>query len=293
MKRVAIIGLGLMGASLGLALKERGTAATVVGYARRAATRMAALERGCVDEIHAELGNAVADSDLIVYCTPILTISELVSESLPHLKPGAILTDVGSTKADLTREVEACLAGHESVFVGSHPVAGSEQQGLDAARADLYRGAVVIVTPPVTQAPADAVDQVCAFWAGVEAVVDVMPAATHDQLMARTSHLPHLVASALALTVGRDGAGAAVGRFCGAGFQDTSRVADGSPDVWHDIVYTNRAAIAAELEAYRTQFDRLCDRIAVGDFEALRACLAEGRIARRALLAHPSRKHES
>ncbi len=285
MKRVAVIGLGLMGASLGLALKARGFGGRVAGYARRAATREAALAQGSVDEVHDDPAQAVQDADLVVYCTPILTIPDLVAVSVPHLKAGAIVTDVGSTKAELERQIVPQLADSAATFVGSHPVAGSEQQGLDAARADLYDGAMVIVTPPPATSASPAVEQVRAFWSQLGAWVEVMSATEHDRLMARTSHLPHLVASVLALTVGREGEASRTGRYCGTGFRDTSRIADGSPDVWHDIVHTNRTALAGELAAFRDALTALIDQLAQEDSEGIRTALETARTARRMLLA--------
>lgn len=223
---------------------------------------------------------------MVVYCTPILTIPDLVGLSVSHLKAGAILTDVGSTKAELERQIVPQLANHPAIFVGSHPVAGSEQQGLDAARADLYDGAMVIVTPPGDAPDAAAVKTVCSFWTGLGACVEVMPAAEHDRLMARTSHLPHLMASVLTLTVARDDVANLTGRYCGTGFRDTSRIADGSPAVWHDIVHTNRASIAQELAAFREELTVLIDQLAKDDIDAIREALTAARTARRALLAH-------
>ena len=280
MNRIALMGLGLMGGSLGLGLKARGFDGRIVAYARREETRQAALQAGVADEAFTDPVAAVQDADLIVYCTPILTIPDLVMASRAGLKSGAILTDVGSTKAELEKRVTPLLAGTGAVFVGSHPICGSEQQGMEAARADLYEGAMVVVTP----AAPDATRQVMSFWEHLGALVTVLSAAEHDRLMARTSHLPHLVASLLAVTAGRDEKSEETGPFCGTGFRDTSRVADGSPEVWHDIVSTNAAAIEAELQAYRAEIDQLIGWLAVGAFDKVKAFLALGRERRRALM---------
>lgn len=284
MERIAIMGLGLMGGSLGLALKQRQATERVHIYARREATRQAALERGIADAVFADPVEAVQDADLIVYCTPILTIPELVAESRPGFKPGAILTDVGSTKAELAQHVQALLGDAAATFVGSHPVAGSEQTGVEAAREDLYQGALVVVTP-TPDSPSQAVQQVADFWRRVGALVRVISATEHDQLMARTSHLPHLLASLLAVTTGRGNAAAEVGPYCGTGFRDTSRVADGSPEVWHDIVSTNAPAISEELRQLRDQLDSLIRWTDAGEFDRIKEFLAAGRDCRRALMA--------
>ena len=284
MERIAIMGLGLMGGSLGLALKQRQLARSIHVYARREATRQAALERGIADAVFANPAEAVQGAELVIYCTPILTIPNLVAESRPGLKSGALLTDVGSTKAELAQHIDSVLGDTDAVFIGSHPVAGSEQTGVEAAQADLYEGARVVVTP-TQESPAKAVQQVADFWRQVGALVSVISAVEHDRLMARTSHLPHLLASLLAVTIGRGDESAAVGPFCGTGFRDTSRVADGSPDVWHDIVSTNAPAITEELRQLRDQLDMLIRWTDAGEFDRIKKFLAAGRDFRRALLA--------
>lgn len=284
MKRIAIMGLGLMGGSLGLALKQRQIAGAIHVYARREATRQTAIQLGIADAVFDDPAAAVQGADLVVYCTPILTIPNLVKESQPGLKPGAILTDVGSTKAELAQHIDTVLGDADAVFIGSHPVAGSEQTGVEAARADLYEGALVVVTP-TEESPTQAVQTVNDFWGQVGALVRVISAHEHDCLMARTSHLPHLLASLLAVTTGRDDAAATVGPYCGTGFRDTSRVADGSPDVWHDIVSTNAPAIAEELRQLRDQLDALIRWTDAGEFDRIKTFLAAGRDCRRALLA--------
>ena len=284
MDQIAIMGLGLMGGSLGLALKKRCPERQVRVYARREATRQTAIELGIADAVFADPVEAVRDADLVVYCTPILTIPTLVADSRAGLKPGAILTDVGSTKAELAAHIQVALQGADAVFVGSHPVAGSEQTGVEAAREDLYEGALVVVTPEDGQPPA-VVGKVAAFWADVGALVRVISASEHDRVMARTSHLPHLMASLLAVTTGREEAASTVGPYCGTGFRDTSRVADGSPDVWHDIVSTNAPAITGELRQLRVQLDQLIQWTDAGEFDRIKEFLAAGRDCRRALMA--------
>lgn len=286
MPRIAIMGLGLMGGSLGLALKARGYAGRISVYARRAETRAAAQSQGVADDVFADPVAAVRDADLVIYCTPILTIPDLVAQSRAGLKPGAILTDVGSTKAELAQQIAPLIADTGTCFVGSHPVAGSEQQGMEAARADLYESALVVVTPDATAHTTTATEQVMHFWEALGASVKIISAIEHDRLMARTSHLPHLLATLLAVTAARDDDTQRVGPYCGTGFRDTSRVADGSPDVWHDIVSTNSTAIAEELRAFRTGLNQLIEWTETSDFEKIRTILTAGRNGRRALMTH-------
>ena len=185
---LAIVGLGLMGGSLGLAAKARGTVKRVVAYSRREESRRKALEQGVADAVFDSPGDAVDGADLVVLCTPDLTMPELVRGFKERLHAGCVVTDVGSTKAFLDRELGAILADSPAVFVGSHPMAGSEKTGVDAARVDLYQGARVIVTGE-TAAESVGVQRVTAFWEQVGAYVSVMTPEEHDAVIARTSHL--------------------------------------------------------------------------------------------------------
>ncbi len=284
---LAIVGLGLMGASLGLAARQRGIARRVVGSARRSETRAEALRRGVVDVACEQPGEAVREAELVVFCLPVLTIFDAIAACGKDFRRGSVVTDVGSTKTDLARTIGPLLAGTGVQFVGSHPIAGSEQTGLEAARADLYEGAVVVVTPPDGRM-APGFEAVRELWAAVGGVVETMTPEAHDRVLARTSHLPHLAAAALVRAVlgqsGEDVAG-----FCGSGFRDTTRVAGGSEDLWHDIVKTNGNAIGAELAAYSGELERLRDLVARGDFEGVRAFLAQARDWRKNMRAGKER----
>jgi len=276
---VAIIGMGLMGGALGLARRARDASGSVRGYARRAEARDQALAGGFVDSVHETASAAVAGADLVVLCTPVLTMPDLVREIRDSLAPGCIVTDVGSTKQWLADELQSALAGSGAVYIGSHPMAGSEKVGMEAARADLYADACVMVTPD-EHAPAAAVDRLRHVWESVGAVVTVMTPGMHDRMVARTSHLPHLMAALLVATVDRDDQ--QVFPFCGPGFRDSTRIAAGSQDVWHDIVKSNAPAIRDELGIMRTRIDDLTAMITAGDFEAVRAFLATCRHKREA-----------
>lgn len=278
--RMAILGLGLMGGSLGLALKARGHRGTVAGYARRAATRKLAAESGSVDEVFADASDAVRGAGIVVVCAPVLSIPELVAHAAPFLEPGAVVTDVGSTKEWIVRLSQAALSGGRAVFVGSHPIAGSERQGIESALAGLYEGTVTVVTPD--GAPAEAVAAVEALWRAAGSGVVRMSAGDHDRIIARTSHLPHLAAALVALCAGRGGFdGESVSALCGPGIRDTTRVAEGSPDIWHDIALTNREAIVSELEAMRDATEEMVRRLRAGSFDGVRDLLTEAREARR------------
>ncbi|TAN38233.1 MAG: prephenate dehydrogenase/arogenate dehydrogenase family protein [Verrucomicrobia bacterium] len=284
MEKVAIVGLGLMGGSLGLALKARGCCKVVAGYARREATRAEALRLKAVDAVFADPAEAVRGADLIVLCAPVFSLPALAAACRPGLRAGALVTDVGSTKAWLTEQIRLSLRGSNAVFVGSHPIAGSEQQGLAAALADLYQDAVTIVTSDGGESQA-AVEKIGAFWRSVGSVVRVMNPAEHDRVMARTSHLPHVAAALVAATVGRTNGTEQIGAFCGPGFRDVTRVAEGSPEVWLDILQSNRPALAEELRALQDRLAEVLVELEHGNEAGLRQFLEDGRAARRALLA--------
>lgn len=285
MQRVAIMGLGLMGGSLGMALKTRATGEyRIVGWTRREETRSLARKLGCVDEVFDAPENAAKDADLVVLCVPILAMGEVLTTCRRSLKKGCIVTDVGSTKKELTRRLPPLLEDSGAVYCGSHPIAGSERQGLDAARHDLYEGTLVAVTPG-PELSAEVVLYVSALWKKVGAQVRIMSADEHDRIVARTSHLPHLVAVVLSHVVGRGDSVPFFGAFCGTGFRDSTRIADGAPDIWSDIVQTNRSCIVRELDAFRESFDMLYRAVAGENIGDVFQLLSEARERRRRLLA--------
>ncbi len=279
---VAVIGLGLMGGSLGMALRRQ-PGVRVAGYARRAETRRLALECGAVDAVFDDPAAAVRGARVTVICTPVGQIAAMAAACLPGLEPGSVVTDVGSSKAEVVRRMDDLFAGSPAAFVGSHPIAGSERQGLEAARADLYRGALVVVTPSPLTRP-DALSMTEDFWAGLGARVRRMTPGDHDRLLAATSHLPHLAAALVSATVGRH-APEQAGLLCGAGFWDTTRVAEGDPAMWHDILQTNRTAVLDELRALQGNLAAMTAALEGGDFGAVRHLLEDARTKRRALEA--------
>lgn len=280
MKQLSIMGLGLMGASLAQAARRRGLAERVHGYARREETRRAAVAAGMVDAAFDDPAAAVAGADLVVFCVPILSMAPLAQACRGGWTSGCVVTDVGSTKVEVCASMAAALSGSGAVFVGSHPIAGSDETGLEAAREDLYEGAVTVVTPR-PETPHAAVEAVSRLWQGVGSEVVARTPAEHDVLLAATSHLPHLAAAALIARILDSGA-ADRGRFCGSGFRDTTRVAGGSEAVWDDIVRTNREALARELSAFGDEVNRLAEWVRRGEFSEVRNYLARSRALRRA-----------
>lgn len=279
METVALLGVGLMGGSAGLALKALRPGISVRAYARRAETRDAALRMGMADAVFADPAEAVRGADLVVVCVPVCRIPELIAAAVPGLKSGAVVTDVGSTKAWLAEAVRPVLAGTGAVFVGSHPMCGSEKTGLEAARADLYEKAVCIVC-----SEADSRGEawrVTHFWSALGARVVEMEAGRHDELAAATSHVPHLAATAVVLAA--EGEAEALRDLIGPGFRDTTRVAAGSPEVWRDIVQSNAAAVREGLAALRDAVQGMMDAMDAEDFAGMESLLAAGAARRKAL----------
>ena len=282
MKRVAIIGLGLMGGSLGLALRRFGLA-RVSAYARRAETRKLALDMGATDTVHDTPQAALRGAELAVFCTPVCAMPQLAKECMTAFEPGCLVTDVGSTKAELVRAMNPLFRDTTIVFVGSHPMAGSEKSGLDAARTDLYEGAVTAVTPNL-ETPEMGIQGIMTLWGGVGAKVVRLNPDEHDILVAKTSHLPHLISALLVSTAGRTPQNKGLPMFFGPGFRDTTRIAGGSPAMWHDIVKSNRDAILEELRQYNDALGELIGLIENEDYGGILACLEKARFTRCQLL---------
>ena len=279
--RVAIIGLGLMGGSLGLAIKLKGLARVVTGFARRAETRELALELGIVDQVFERPEDAVQAANLAVFCTSVSSIPELIGACRTRLAADGVITDVGSCKAEIVKRVEALFPRGPVPFIGSHPIAGSERQGIEGVSAMLYQDALVALTPTRRTASAARV-QVMRLWQGIDARVQVISPEAHDRLLAKTSHVPHLVAALLATCVGRTQPGR-VGPFCGTGFFDTTRIAEGEPQLWRDIIRANQPAIHNELKVFSREVDHLLSILKNDDLEMLAKFLQTSRERRRAL----------
>lgn len=238
-QKVTLVGVGLLGGSLGMAIRQRGLAESVCGVVRRS-TIIADCERlGAVDVATRNLGPAVRGADLIVLCSPIGQMGSLTRELLPFLEPEALVTDVGSVKGPIVEELEGLIAKAGGHFVGSHPMAGSEKTGVQAARADLFEGALCAITPTPRSDP-DATQRVRQLWEAIGARVVSLSPGQHDDLVSRSSHLPHVVAAALANYVLSPAHPKEQSSLCAGGFRDTTRIAAGSPEMWRDIALANR-----------------------------------------------------
>jgi prephenate dehydrogenase len=247
--KITLVGIGLLGGSLGLAIRQRRLASTVAGYVRREATVAESLKAGAVDAAGLDLEQMVSGAGLVILCTPISQMRDLTARMLPALAPGALVTDVGSVKSSVARELEPLVASAGAHFIGSHPMAGAEKMGVSAARADLYDGAICVVTP-TDRSPASLVGRLEAFWRGVGALPLRMAASRHDELVCRSSHLPHIVAVHLAHYILDPAHPEEQARLCASGFRDTTRIASGSPEMWRDICTANRENLARELDVF-------------------------------------------
>lgn len=254
--KISLMGLGLLGGSLGKALIAGNHARKVAGFVRRPEAIQEALKSNLVHEATLEIAEATSDADLIILCTPILKMRPVVEAMIPHLKPGAIVTDVGSVKEFLVRELEPLVSKAKGIFVGSHPMAGSERQGMSHADSKLFAGAMCVLTPS-RQTPVQATEQVSTLWKQVGGIPLILEAEKHDQLVAQCSHLPHLVAALLAHSALAPELGEQQASLCSSGFRDTTRVASGSPAIWGDIITTNKEALLTSLETHETQCRQL------------------------------------
>jgi len=248
-RKVTIVGVGLLGGSLGLAVKRRKLAREVAGFVRRAASLKDCEKAGAVDFATTDLLAAVSNADLVILCMPLSQMQSRVRQMLPALKRGAIVTDVGSVKASVVRELESLVARSGAHFVGSHPMAGSEKTGVNAACADLFANAVCIVTP-TKKSNTSAIRKVEQFWKAVGSRVLELKPEIHDALVSRSSHLPHVVAATLVSHVLSPAQPKHQTALCANGFRDTTRIASGSPEMWRDISLANRKNIGKSLDAF-------------------------------------------
>lgn len=273
---LVIVGVGLIGGSIGLAAKRRGLARRVRGVGRDAGKLQQAIDLGAIDEFSLDLSEGIRDADLAIFCTPVNRIPEQIKVAGAHASRSTILTDAGSTKTDIVRAAESDLPRHVP-FVGGHPLAGSERKGPEHADPNLFTGRWTVLTP-TEQTPSAAVEVVQSFWQALGARVRIMAPGDHDQALALTSHLPHLVASVLAGILPdplRD--------LTATGFRDTTRVAGGDPDVWTPIFQQNRDAVLAALAQFVDRLDQFRHALDANEPAVIDRLLAQGKRIRDAL----------
>ncbi len=273
---VAVVGVGLIGGSIGIALRERKLAKKVIGIGRRQVSLRIARRVGAVTNTTIDPAKGVAEANLVVVCTPVGRIVEDVRRVAEHCPKGTLITDVGSVKQPLVDALDEGLA-RDCRFLGSHPLAGSEKSGPANAQGDLFEGKVAIVTPTANTRAED-YDLVEGFWESLGSVVVKMPAEEHDRALALTSHLPHMAAAALATTVPET-----LFRLSGSGLRDTSRLASGDPALWVQILKLNRKHVLSALEQYGGKLTAIHAAIRDDNLDELERLLTTAKKARDAL----------
>lgn len=278
-KQLTIIGVGLMGGSLARALKQQGYCHEVVGCGRDRAHLQKALELGAIDRFSTDIGAAVTGADMIVVAVPLGAMESCFRAMIGHLAADAVITDVGSAKGCVVDAARAAFGELPAGFVPGHPIAGTEKSGVEASFAELFQSRRVIITPVAESAPA-AVASVRSMWQQTGALVETMAVAHHDEVLAATSHLSHLLAFSLVNTLAGMDESEEMLRFAASGFRDTSRLASSDPVMWRDICLANHDAILTVLERYGQELEMLKRAIREADGEALKSTFEHAKAVR-------------
>jgi len=283
-ERLALIGAGLIGSSIARAAREFNAARSIVIYDAAPDVRARVREIGIADVVEDDIADAVKTADLVIICTPVGVCGEVAKQIAPHLKPGAIISDVGSVKGAVVAQVVPHLSAQVH-FVPAHPIAGTEFSGPDAGFATLFCNRWCILTPPAN-ADADAVARLDAFWTRIGAKVERMSPAHHDKVLALTSHLPHLIAYNIVGTADDFGeqTRSEVIKFSASGFRDFTRIASSDPTMWRDIFLNNREAVLEMLGRFNEDLSALQKMIRLGDGDALFEFFTRTRAIRRSII---------
>jgi len=282
-ERLVVVGVGLIGGSFALALKQAGVVGRVVGLGRSRGSLDRAVELGVIDAAEEDSARAMEGADFVLLAMPVAQTQSALARIAPHLMPDALVTDAGSTKQDVVAAARAVLGGGVARFVPAHPIAGAEASGAAAARADLFRDRKTVITA-LDENEAAGVDRVAAAWRACGAEIRTMTPAQHDGVFAAVSHLPHLLAFALVHHILRHDNAVTLFDYAASGFRDFTRIASSHPEMWRDICIGNRERLADELARYRAVLEELQARLAAEDGEGLERIFAEARAARDAWL---------
>jgi len=274
--RITILGVGLLGASFALALKKNGLCSTITGYGRNRENLQRAKERNIIDSFEQDPVAACRDSDLIMLSAPVGSFLGLAKAISPALKKGAILTDVGSVKGNLVREIEKMIP-KDVHYIGGHPIAGSDRSGIDAASAELFRNSRCLITPTENSDPS-ALDKIQNLWKALGSEIIILNPEEHDRIYASVSHLPHMIAYAMVNTVAE--MDSSYLDFSGKGFIDTTRIACSSEELWSDICLLNRDNLVEALAVFQKNLDRLDQYLKAGDSDSLKAEFRKARTLR-------------
>lgn len=279
MNKIAIFGVGLIGGSFAMALKNAGVRARIVGVGRSPASLARAVELGIIDAACRSASEAMDAADLVLVAAPVAQTHAILASIEPHLQEGTLITDAGSTKSDVVAAAYVALGAKVGQFVPGHPIAGREQNGPDAAIVDLYRGKKVVLTPLPENAEAD-VARLASVWQQCGAIIHRLSPQEHDRVFAAVSHLPHLLAYALVDDIARKPHADLLFQYAASGFRDFTRIAGSSPEMWRDISLANQDALLGELDAYMAQLAALRGRLAAGDGAAIETVYANAQRAR-------------
>lgn len=264
--KVSIIGVGLIGASFALALRENHLCSTIIGYGRKIDNLERARERGIIDGYTLELSKVCIDSDLVILSTPVSVFKGIIAKIKGTFKKGCLITDVGSVKGKLVYELEEMMP-EGTHYIGSHPIAGSDKSGIDEARADLFKNALCIIAPTENSNTA-ALRKIAALWESIGAKIKFMDPYKHDEIYAAISHLPHVIAYSLVNAIGD--IDSEFIEYAGQGFKDTTRIALSSPEMWRDIVISNRENLLRFLEVFNENIEKIKRLLEKSDAEAIR-----------------------
>lgn len=278
-RRLCIIGVGLIGGSLAQALREVGACEEVVGCSRDPAHLQRAVDLGVIDRFETNIARAVDGADMIVVCVPLGAMEAVFAAMASHLASDAVITDAGSSKRSVIDAAQRAFGQLPEAFVPGHPIAGTERSGVEASFATLYRGRKVILTP-TAHSSAAAVDRVSAMWKLTGAEVIEMAPDHHDEVLAATSHLPHLLAYNLVDVLGQMEERRAMFRYAAGGFRDFTRIASSDPVMWHDICLANRDAVLDAIELYAASLDELRQAVERSDSEGLMSCFSRAKALR-------------
>ncbi|WP_347302313.1 prephenate/arogenate dehydrogenase family protein [Croceibacterium sp. TMG7-5b_MA50] len=281
---VAIIGLGLIGGSVGLAIQRFLPGVVTSGHDADPDVRRRATELGLVAQMHDTAAEAVAGADLVILCVPVGAMGAAAAAMLPGLRPDTIISDVGGSKVTVTQALQAALPGR--CIIPAHPVAGTENSGPEAGFATLFQQRWCIVTPPA-DAPADKVAELVALWEALGALVECMDAAHHDMVLAVTSHIPHLIAYTIVGTASdlEQVTRSEVIKFSAGGFRDFTRIAASDPTMWRDVFLNNRDAVLGMLDTFLTDLALMREAIRAGDGQTMFDLFTRTRSVRRSIVA--------
>lgn len=278
-RRMAVIGLGLIGGSLAKTVREQGLAEAVVGFDRRQDELALGVSLGVIDEAAESLASAVAGADLVVIAVPVRAMASVLADIKPHLSDDVLLTDVGSTKGSFVASVNEVFGGWPDWVIPGHPIAGSEKSGIAAARTDLFANHKVILTP-ADDSQQGLLERLTALWQGCDATVLKMTVERHDEVLAATSHLPHLIAFSLVDTLAGEDDNLDIFRYAAGGFRDFTRIAASDPVMWHDIFLSNRDAVLRVIDHFTDDLGALRSAIASGDGDMLLQVFGRAKAAR-------------